>query len=153
MMHNWTSDPGYPVVKVSILNNKINLAQERFFSSPVSKEKTNDRKKWQIPVSLVSTDTWLKINFGESGFYRTAYSTELLEKLRIPVEEKVLSARDRLGIVRDLFALAEAGTIPTTNVLNFLSSYKNEDNYSVWIELALGLGKLESIFAHTKMKN
>src|SRR5665811_363015 len=30
IMHNWTSKPGYPVIKVSIRNNKLNLSQERF---------------------------------------------------------------------------------------------------------------------------
>ena len=95
---------------------------------------------------------WIKINIGEAGFYRTAYSKELLEKLKMPVENKLLSARDRLGIIRDLFALAEAGTIPTSYVLEFLSSYKNEDNYSVWLELAMGLGRLEALLAKTKTK-
>ena len=95
---------------------------------------------------------FLKINSGESGFFRTAYSKELLEKLKKPVENKVLPAPDRLGIIRDLFALAEAGTIQTTNTLEFLSSYKKENNYTVWLELAAGLAQLEQILAKTKSR-
>lgn len=157
IMHNWTSKPGYPVIKAEIQNNKLNFSQERFFSSPISKAKNKlarrngDKTVWQIPISIQNED-WLKVNFGEAGFYRTAYSKELLEKLKMPVEKKLLSARDRLGIIRDLFALAEAGTIPTTNALEFLSSYKNEDNYTVWLELAMGLGRLEQILAKSKIK-
>ncbi len=99
-------------------------------------------------------DFWIKVNFGEAGFFRTAYSTELLEKLKMPVEKKLLSARDRLGIIRDLFALAEAGTVPTTDALEFLSAYKNEDNYTVWLELAMGIGRLEALLAkEDKVKN
>ena len=94
---------------------------------------------------------WLKINFCEAGFYRTAYSRELLEKLKTPVEKKLISARDRLGIIRDLFALSEAGTIPTTDALEFLSAYKNEENYSVWLEIANGLGRLEQLLANNNI--
>lgn len=96
---------------------------------------------------------WVKVNFGETGFYRTAYSMELLEKLIKPVQDKKLSPCDRLGIVRDLFALAEAGNIPTTNALEFLTAYKNEDNYTVWVELASGLARLEQLLAKSKVKN
>ena len=95
---------------------------------------------------------WTKINIGETGFYRTAYSPELLEKLKYPVLHKKLSPRDRLGIIRDLFALSEAGTIPTTDALSFLSTYKNEDNYTVWVELATGLARLEQLLAKSKAK-
>ncbi|HTE48785.1 MAG TPA: M1 family metallopeptidase [Candidatus Paceibacterota bacterium] len=196
IMHNWTSKPGYPVIKASIKNGELNLSQERFFSSPISKRKTKDSTIWQVPIknsskkknsfsvqvssqhALKSTDFllcsrrhaaqcfaetipstnflknfWLKINFGEAGFYRTAYSEELLEKLKMPVEKKLLSARDRLGIIRDLFALAEAGTIPTTDALAFLEAYKNENNYTVWVELATGLGRLEQLVAKTPIKS
>ncbi|KKR62642.1 hypothetical protein A2643_03785 [Candidatus Nomurabacteria bacterium RIFCSPHIGHO2_01_FULL_39_220] len=186
IMHNWISKGGYPVVKASMVNNKLNLSQERFFASPISKAKTKDRTVWQIPIrnsskvqflrNIAQADEpsiaknqqifmrvgkklvprknfeWLKINFGEAGFYRTAYSPELLEKLKLPVEKKLLSARDRLGIIRDLFALAEAGTIPTTDALEFLSAYKNEDNYTVWLEIALGLGRLETLLARENHK-
>ena len=143
MMHNWTSKPGYPVVKAQMVKGKINFSQSRFFASPISAKKSKDKTKWEFPIIFKQN----KVNFGEAGFYRTAYSKELLEKLKIPVEKKLLPARDRLGIIRDLFALAEAGTIPTTDALEFLSSYKNEDNYTVWLELATGLARLEQLLA------
>ena len=200
MMHNWTSKPGYPVIKAEIKNNELSLSQERFFASPISKAKSKDKTIWQVPITnspkahpsflaqlfikqsisqsfgsellgyppaqgfLKSAPAtrgkkfdfqkfWLKINFGETGFFRTAYSKELLEKLKMPVQNKILSARDRLGIIRDLFALAEAGTIPTTDALSFLDAYKTEDNYTVWLELASGLARLEQILAKTKSKD
>src|SRR3990167_4207784 len=145
MMHNWTSKPGYPVVKAQMVKGKINFSQSRFFASPISAKKSKDKTKWEFPIIFKQN----KVNFGEAGFYRTAYSKELLEKLKIPVEKKLLPARDRLGIIRDLFALAEAGTIPTTDALEFLPSYKNEDNYTVWLEIATGLARLEQLLATT----
>lgn len=148
MMHNWTSKPGYPVVKAFIKNGKMNFSQSRFFASPISAKKVRDKTKWQIPITFKKN----KVNFGETGFFRTAYSPELLEKLKIPVQNKLLTPRDRLGIIRDLFALAEAGTIPTTDALEFLSSYINETNYTVWLEIAMGLGRLEQLLAKTDNK-
>ena len=147
MMHNWTSKPGYPVVKAEIKNNKINFSQSRFFASPISKKKVKDRTKWDIPITFKKN----KVNFGETGFYRVAYSKEMLEKLKNPVEKKLLSARDRLGIIRDLFALSEAGIVPTTDALEFLSAYKAENNYTVWVEIATGLARLEQLSARTPL--
>ncbi len=154
IMHNWTSKPGYPVIKAEIKKEKLNLSQERFFSSPISKQKSKDKTLWQIPVSVKNKDAWLKVNIGETGFYRTAYSQELLEKLKMPVENKLLSARDRLGIIRDLFALAEAGIVSTTDALSFLSNYKRENDYTVWLELTLGLARIEQLLVkNKKMQN
>lgn len=148
MMHNWTSKPGYPVVKASMVKGKVKFSQSRFFANPLSAKKAKDKTKWEIPIIFKKN----KVNFGETGFYRTAYSKELLLKLIKPVQEKILSPRDRLGIVRDLFALAEAGTIPTTDALEFLRALKREDNYSVWLELAMGLARLEQLLAKTNSK-
>jgi len=143
IMNNWTSKPGYPVIKAEMKKRKMNLTQSRFFASPISAQKAKDKTKWEIPIIFGEN----KINLGEAGFFRVAYSQELLEKLRAPVQNKKLSARDRLGIMRDLFALAEAGTISTTEALEFLSAYKNENNYTVWLELASGLARLEQLLA------
>ncbi|MSU44817.1 M1 family peptidase [Candidatus Nomurabacteria bacterium] len=148
IMHNWTSKPGYPVVTAQMIKGKIDFSQSRFFASPISAKKVRDKTKWEIPIIFKKN----KVNFGETGFFRTAYSKELLSKLKKPVENKLLSARDRLGIIRDLFALSEAGTIPTTDALEFLSSYKKEDNYTVWLELAMGLGRLEQLLHEDRLR-
>lgn len=149
MMKNWTGKPGYPVVKARMIKGKVNFSQSRFFASPVSAKRARDKTRWEIPIIFKKN----KVNFGETGFFRTAYSKELLEKLREPIQNKKLSARDRLGIIRDLFALSEAGTIPTTDALSFLQAYKNENNYTVWVELALGLARLEQLVTKTNIKN
>lgn len=168
LMKNWTSLPGYPVIEAKSNKNKLELSQSRFFGSPISKTKSKDKTTWSVPVSigmqnktdkiLLSSknttvplpETWVKINIGEAGFYRTSYSKDLLEKLISPVLNKEISARDRLGIVRDLFALSEAGIIITSDVLEFLYAYKNEDNYSVWLEIAMGLARIEQLVAKSK---
>lgn len=152
MMKNWTQKSGYPVVKAEIKQNELILSQERFFSSPISKAKDKEKTKWLIPISIIENKNFLKINSGETGFFRTAYSHELLELLKEPIANKTLSPLDRLGIVRDLFALSEAGIINTYEILEFLSAYKNEDNYTVWAEISSGLGYINQMIATTNIK-
>jgi len=182
IMQNWTSKPGYPVVKAEIKNNKLELSQSRFFASPISKQKEKDKTIWELPIKFLKINPArglasdgkptseifklqkfrteqefdfqndsLKLNFGEAGFFRTAYSKELLERLRQPIQDKSLSPRDRLGVVRDLFALSEAGIIPTTDALEFISAYKEEDNYTVWVEIASGLARIEQLLGKDKL--
>lgn len=174
MMSKWTSLDGYPVIKTKIIQNKIELTQERFFASPISKLNNKKNTVWPVPIIygnynslekvlfkekktlLIAPSSWIKLNLGETGFFRTAYSKDLLERLIGPVQNKDLKPIDRLGIVRDLFALAEAGTIPTSYALDFLKAYQSnsnsegEDNYTVWQEISSGLSKIEHLLAKTK---
>ena len=88
MMKNWTSQPGYPVVKARMINKKINFSQNRFFASPLSAKRAEDKMhstgsaptEWKIPIIFKKN----KVNFGETGFFRTAYSKDLLENFVSP---------------------------------------------------------------------
>ena len=152
MMKNWTQKSGYPLVRASIQNNSLTLSQERFFASPISKKKNKEKTKWMIPVPYIENEEFIKINQNETSFFRTAYSKELLDLLYKPIVEKTLSPIDRLGIVRDLFALSEAGIINTYEVLEFLNAYKDEDDYTVWAEISDGLAYINQMLYHTKLK-
>lgn len=164
IMQNWTSKPGYPVVKVSESFNQIKLTQQRFFSSPISKRQIKDKTVWQVPVGIQSSEfrtqnllfgqknldvngksKWIKLNAGEAGFYRTEYSAEMLESLRPMIAKKQLSALDRLGIIRDAFALAESGDLSTVEALKLLKAFKNETDYAVWVELTGGLAAIKNL--------
>ena len=165
IMQNWTSRGGYPILNTEIKKDKIIISQDRFFSSPVSKIQNKEKTLWQIPIEIEinkqktkilldkksieipKPDTYLKLNIGEAGFFRTNYEDSLLEKLKEIVHHKMMSPRDRLGIIRDLFASAEAGVIPTTKALEFLTAYRDEDNYTVWLEIATGLARIEQLIA------
>jgi aminopeptidase N len=93
---------------------------------------------------------WLKLNVGETGFFRTAYSPELFEKLRQPFREGKLSELDRLGLVRDAFALAEGGVISTTEALSLALDSREETSYTVWSELSLQLRKISNLLADSE---
>lgn len=66
IMNNWTTQPGYPVLYVTLQNNRMELRQDRFFLNP------NDRSPqttWYIPISWTNlnnpnfTDTKPKLWF------------------------------------------------------------------------------------------
>jgi puromycin-sensitive aminopeptidase len=165
IMQNWTSRGGYPILNTEIRKDKIIISQDRFFSSPVSKMQNKEKTLWQIPIEIEinkertkvlldkksieipKPDTCIKLNIGEAGFFRTNYEDTLLEKLKEVVHHKEISPRDRLGIIRDLFALSEAGIISTDKALEFLFAYREEDNYTVWLEIASGLARIEQLVA------
>ncbi len=165
LMQNWTAKPGYPVIKITEKNNQLVLEQSRFLSSKISKNEIQDKVSWQIPfdyktksgkskADLITAkyktlpkpkNTWVKFNSEETGFYRVDYPAQMLAELHKPIQNKTLPALDRFGLVRDAFALAEAGEFPTTQALNLIQAYNNETDYTVWVELVSGISSVNSL--------
>ena len=92
-------------------------------------------------------EAWLKVNANESAFFRTNYSKSLRDALHEPIRTKELKTRDRLGLIRDVFALTENGKMSTIESLSFAKNYIKEDEYVVWATLSGGLSKIHSIFS------
>ncbi len=169
MIENWTKRGGYPLVSIESSGKTFTLSQKRFFASQISEKKLRDTTRWLVPISwrgdrkktggmLLSkardvmhapSDAWLKWNPGETGLYRIAYDEKILAALAKPVAENRLPALDRTGIIRDLFALAEAGIHSATTGLAMARSYANETDYVVWIETLSGLGRVNHVFGDT----
>ena len=165
MMDAWTRTPGYPLVTVDSDGKKMTLSQSRFFISPLSEKKYSGTQSWLVPVTMQSEngtesilldkktmkvpaqEGWLKLNAGESGVFRVAYAPEMLGRLCEQVGNGTLSPLDRFGVIRDLFALAEAGKHSCTVPLDMLSFYAGETEYVVWGEMLGGLGKIAHVFA------
>src|SRR4029079_3756761 len=131
MIHAYTSQPGHPLVQVTSNNNSLTLSQTRFYSSFLSRKNSHDTTLWQIPLSVQKptskseeiflkdtsfsvpfSDSWIKLNKGETSFARVMYDAQLYKNLQQPIEEKVLSSIDRMGLVRDAFDSAESGYLP-----------------------------------------
>jgi len=54
---------------------------------------------------------------------------------------------DRLGVQADVFALAKAGLLPTSQFLDVAAALAKEVDYTVWNSLASNIGALQSLFA------
>jgi len=160
IMENWTGKPGYPLVSVSDLNNKLKLTQTRFFSSPISAKEISDDTLWSIPLDsfLFSKKSlfmprhkgWIKLNRGETSLIRIKYSSTLLELLKDPISKKTLSPEDRYGLIRDAFMLSQSGHSSTVEALGLLIAYKHEDSFIVWAEIASNLLTISNLIFSEK---
>lgn len=167
VMKNWTAKGGHPVINVKIKDqkSKIELTQNRFFSSTISKKQSKDKTIWNIPIKTQSSNLktqnyllnrkmmeipnlekngWIKFNVGEVSLVRFAYPEGYLKGMEVDK----LSAPDRLGLIRDSFDLAQSGQSLTSAALDFAQSYKAERDYTVWSELTAQLSKLDSLLAY-----
>jgi len=161
IMKNWTGKTGYPLISVERNKDKTILKQERFFISRISAKENKENTIWQVPViyqqnekiekilldkkKIILDQKIGKINTGEGVLLRAKYSPEILNELKEQILNKKMAVHDRLGIIRDLFALAEGGYIETKNVLDFSLAYQNESEYIVWVELASGINKIYNL--------
>jgi aminopeptidase N len=96
-MDNWTKTTGYPLVTIeSVGKDQFKIKQSRFFSNG-KVQSGSDAQKWWVHITVegenmkpfvfdlkdfeatvtvpgASNAGWLKINGGQSGFFRTRYS-------------------------------------------------------------------------------
>ncbi len=169
IMKNWTGKAGYPLLSFESVGKSLKATQERFFSSGHIKNK--DKVLWLTPFSIITESgsspkfsllegkmlkidspkkgEWFKANFGETSFLRVKYSASNLKLLEKPISEKSgkLTESDRYGIIRDAFALCEAGQIPTSEVLKLALSYKKDDSFAVWLEIVAQILRLGSLLS------
>ena len=173
-MEAWIKKTGYPLVQVSIDRENegktvVSFKQSRFlYDFLIDKEPTETL--WPIHTSIQSSaghvyqatfennstaveinDTvdWLKLNFGQTGFYRVAYSDLEWEAIQTAVAGKALPAVDRLGVQNDAYALARSGHLPATIFLSLALAYLDEDDAIVWGDLASNLKSLEGLIGET----
>ncbi|XP_078048992.1 puromycin-sensitive aminopeptidase isoform X1 [Augochlora pura] len=175
VMSTWTEQQGFPVVTVQHRqegNDRIlTLTQKRFLAGGV--EETGD-SSWIIPISVstsedpkkfvitdlldektkefrvkdVAPDSWVKLNPGTIGFYRTHYSSDALTLLLPAVKDGTLPPLDRLGLFDDLFAVAQAGRAFTVEVLQLMHAFQKEDNFTVWSSIDNALRKIGLLLSH-----
>lgn len=173
MMRGWTRQAGHPVIYAKQQKNFIELSQQRFYSSELSAHKSKDKSIWTIPVTIkddsgrIFTEligkktaklqfpqaSWLKLNYGERGVYRSGYSPELFARLEQAVKNGELEPSDRLGVARDAFNLAQAGQFSTVSALKLASYYRLETELPVWEEIASGFAAVHNLFRGTDLED
>jgi alanyl aminopeptidase len=75
-----------------------------------------EKPSGSLPAPAGACRSWLFANDGELGYYRTIYRGDLLPKL-LEVADTQLSLAERVGLIRDVGALGEAGAIPMAQAL------------------------------------
>jgi aminopeptidase N len=152
-MQPWLTQPGHPVVKITISSDKIGLEQQRFYINP-NAATANDTSVWPLPLlasdalsiealsdrkasaSHTSSQTPLMLNRGRSGFYINNYDAEHLARLADDIKLQKLSVIDRLGLLNDSLSLSGSGHQPTTQMLDLLEAYRQESSQPVWLAIS-----------------
>ena len=168
VMDKWTSQVGYPVVAVKVLNRSdttitLSLSQSKFCAT--SGNTITPNQLWSVPISIqtmekgltnqvktiimseestqvevdLSRTGWLKINENFTNWHLVEYDESLLEP--IIANMSVLNSLNRLNIAFEMIALAKAGIYPVTNYLDLLDkSFGTETSYSMWSEASRNIG-------------
>lgn len=169
LMKAWTTESGFPMIKASLLNNKLILQQSEFKQLDNGVART---KLWPIPLRLQTGENqvsesvlvtkkqhvletpdfskYFNLDYDDSTLTIIAYDMPLLARLLPLLRSKQLNILDRLALVRDGFLLAKNGTWPTEVYLEILNHLDQEDSYVVWAETAKNLAQLKKSFYGTK---
>ena len=177
LMGTWTRQTGFPLLDVTVSRTdgdaRVTLSQSRFLYGHIlraSKEKT----RWKVPVHVTragqkkavsflmekgtasrslgrsrrsSNEDWIKVNAGQSGFYRVNYPRDEWDRLRRAVASRELETRDRIGLQNDAHALMRAGYLSAATFLELTSQYRNEDDATAWRLIADSLQDFETLIA------
>jgi aminopeptidase N len=142
----WTEQPGFPVVKVQRADgNKVTLTQERFavrFPNPPPlqwKIPLTYAVVGQAPASLLMTgkidnlrnipsDRALLLNLEGAGNYRTQYDDASWNLLVAALPD--LKMEDRVNLLSDSWALAQAGRAPLSRYLGLIDKLPSENKFA-----------------------
>ncbi|MDE0823369.1 MAG: M1 family metallopeptidase [Dehalococcoidia bacterium] len=173
IMDSWVKQMGYPVLQVesdrSGAKTQLSVSQERFVYDSLLGDSEPDAEVWRVPISASqggeespitvmegnqtqievpgNSDSWVKLNPLQTGFFRVNYSAEDWQRLVPAIESLELHATDRLGIQNDAYALSRAGILPVTQFISMANAYKNENDASVWSDLASNLRDIEQLIS------
>jgi aminopeptidase N len=98
-------------------------------------------------ISMINACSWIKFNYGHTGFYRVNYSPALWKKLADAVARNELSVEDSLGLLLDAFALIK---LPNTHkahmsidtLFYLLISFRKCTDYQIWLYITQQLQSL-----------
>src|SRR5258705_2228180 len=74
----------------------------------------------------------------------------MLQNFKNGIANKKLNTLDRLGIIRDGFDLSESGQYTTLDALSLVLDYKDEIDYTVWLEIATKIHRIAGLVSDDK---
>jgi aminopeptidase N len=160
----WTTQPGYPLVSVAAScgaggKRTVTLTQQRFLLQGLGTGKGS----WPVPLQvrsgggkaravLLSGDKQqldagncgdpFTVNADAVGYFRVAYDRDTLAQNTRHFTQ--LSDGDRIAMLDDQWALAEAGAAPLGDYLALASAMGTVENQRSWEQITEVLGSIES---------
>ena len=166
MASGWTEQPGFPMIKAKSSCQSgarmLTLEQERFTVNDPNPKPL----QWHIPIAISyvaenkpASDVLLsqkmmtvpgggcnspvKLNAGNVGYYRVRYDPAMFDQL-VKATNK-LSDADRLNLLSDMWALAEAGHGSATDYLELAEAMRDETNLAIWEEIITRLRFIDDL--------
>ncbi len=163
-MGKWTSQSGYPILDVDISEDHLKISQSRYISNPNSEVKHTDKTLWPIPllsegleksttnvkslnVVLKDKNKPIKLNIGQTGFYRVRYSHKMLQEQLKALDNNELTEIDRMGLLSDSLDVTRSGYQSVAEFLDLLKHYDDETTLPVWEIIASAIGSVKSILS------
>jgi len=167
VLDTFLSQPGVPLVAVEgVAGRTVTLSQKRFVNAGA--EVLSGR--WRIPVGLRYKDAagvhrqttllsgerstatlpgrgaveWVYPNSGEDGYYRWSVPTAMLQALATSPDH--LSLSERVGLVGNLSALLDAGTLDGGAYLGLLRLLARDPEPEVVAAVLTGLRRVKDTF-------
>ncbi|HEX6286930.1 MAG TPA: M1 family metallopeptidase, partial [Acidimicrobiia bacterium] len=161
IMDTWVYQRGFPQIDVRTVDGGVQLSQRRYLVIPDE----TDTTIWKVPIQLrgvadgrpfeikylleddegvVAIDgsiEWVVANAGGFGFYRTSYSDDLFGALLEHVDS--LGDNERHALVSDTLGFVRNGQLSTTNFLDLVAQFTDEDEQAIWSVITGGLGLIE----------
>ena len=158
IMDSWIWQGGYPLVSARIDGDELVLTQDRFLFD----DDGTDLTRWAIPVHvaqqaggaarlekalldgdelrvpLLGHDAAVRVNAGGHGFYRVAYSPELLGRLTGDALAE-LTTIERYTLVDDAWAAVMAGRLTAADFCQFAKGFADETEVQIWQNLLAAL--------------
>ncbi len=167
---SWFEQAGFPLLRAKLEGKRLSLEQSRFFLNP-SDAQAAGPELWQLPVCaklLVGRELkehcdvlgsmqggfdlgvkprWLLANARGSGFYRVDYAPRELRALRAALRGMPgtpgLEPEERIGLVADAWALAQAGQDKLSPELDLLSELGRDRDAAVVYTASANLHAIE----------
>ena len=140
IMHSWLEQPGYPVVKASVVDGKLTLSQQQFFIG----DGKDEGRLWQIPLNSnydvapqIMADQTItlgdydqlrqdagkpfRLNVGNNSHFIVKYDDALLKDILDNIDD--VDAISQLGILQDLRLLADAREISYASIVPLLTGF------------------------------
>jgi len=170
-MATWVTQAGFPLVRAEVTPERAGLTQEQFLLNPLERARGGAHQSQLWPIALENGlelpqlfdlheasyplskyEGVLKLNIGQTSFFRTAYNAAHLEKLGKQIQTGKMDVKDRIGLLSDAFETAKAGYTGTVSALHFLEYYRDEQNDAVWDIIAANVSAVRTLMDDDELR-
>ncbi len=158
--HDFTLQPGVPLIRVTPAAGGARLTQERFAMDSTAKthltwhvpaltQSPGDTAPWRGVVASgapvqIAAKPGLVVNDGQAGYFRTVYDPALLAALASRFDG--LSPENQFGLLNDTRALGYSGYAPLTAFLSLAERTKSTMDSKVQAAVAARLQGIDALY-------